>query len=715
MNKNLTFKKDGVTFDVTTRAENVKFDGDSNVKEEINKLNKRIESISVGGDGESGGVIVDNTEHNNLKINSENGAHNFRFYNDKFSVKEDDEWVDVISKNESSGSGGSLKLPPTKFIEISSNDTSVTIKWEDADNQILNGAIISTWAGTKLIRKQDAPPLNENDGEVLVDNTERDYYKLNGFVDENISDDTVYYYALFPYDRNGVYNYDISNVRKYYRQSESVPENTTVIRVIPDIKSIKFAWADGLSTNEATWAGTKVVRKVGAPPSTETDGTLILDNTSRDKYRNTYFIDDTATQNVEYFYGFFPYSREGHYNTNVENVASAVPATGKIYTLSINMDNSSPSGACTYLDDAVNISVGNAWDRTDVFQIKPCLFKDGQVNYYLNKDDYTKKIDGTPSNLSGVDGDVMVEIPFICHKLSRSGNTFSISLSTDKNLIKANLGYTAYAFYDVDNNIADKIYVGAYQATIENGELFSNSGKNANVKYSINQIFDACKSRGRNYLPYSFTIHQLLVFLYMMRFRTRSPFENLTLSNNTWKNETGVFNQNGMWFKSDGGKLAGIEWAISSSYLYLAGMKLSSDVSGSVYRQNIIIMKPKDFYTASVIQTEWITKTQYSYYNNSSGASNSQYSGFSGYTRYVDARNGTMFPSSDQSGGSVSTYFCCYMNGIPQSSANVDYMVYLDLYYSGAYKGFLNLRGAACSTTNTGYSTYLTYIKGESQ
>ena len=62
-------------------------------------------------------------------------------------------------------------------------------------------------------------------------------------------------------------------------------------------------------------------------------------------------------------------------------------------------------------------------------------FKDGQVNYYLNKDDYTKKIDGTPSNLSGVDGDVMVEIPFICHKLSRSGNIFNISLSTDKTLL----------------------------------------------------------------------------------------------------------------------------------------------------------------------------------------------------------------------------------------------------------------------------------------
>ena len=47
MNKNLTFKKDGVSFDVTTRAENVKFN-DSNVEEEINKLNRKIDSTVVG-------------------------------------------------------------------------------------------------------------------------------------------------------------------------------------------------------------------------------------------------------------------------------------------------------------------------------------------------------------------------------------------------------------------------------------------------------------------------------------------------------------------------------------------------------------------------------------------------------------------------------------------------------------------------------------------
>ena len=98
-------------------------------------------------------------------------------------------------------------------------------------------------------------------------------------------------------------------------------------------------------------------------------------------------------------------------------------------------------------------------------------------------------------------------------------------------------------------------------------------------------------------------------------------------------------------------------------------------------------MEPRNFYTVNVTQAGWLTKSQYSYYNNASGATNSQCSGFSGYTKYVDARNAIiMFPSSDQSGGSASTYFCSYMSGIPQTTANSDLVLCVHLYYSGAYK-----------------------------
>lgn len=728
MNKNLTFKKDDIIFDITTRAENVKFNEDSNLKEEINKLNRRIDSIPVGGiggDGESGGVIVDNSEHNSLKINSEEGVHNFRFYDNKFSHKnEEGEWEDIeITSSSSEGSG--IKLPPTKFIEITSNDTSNIIKWEDADNQVLNGATISTWAGTKLIRKIDSPPTNEHDGEVLVDNTERDFYKTTGFVDEDIELDTIYYYALFPYSTDGTYNYDISNIRKFYKNSASVPLNSTNIKVIPDIKSTKLKWSDGESTLDALWAGTKVVRKVGSPPVTETDGVLIIDNNSRDKYKTTYFIDDTATQNVEYFYGFFPYSRDGNYNTNIENVSSCTPATGKIYTLNIDLNNTSPSGACTYLDDAVNIGTGDAWDRIDIFQgIKPCLFKNEQVNYYLDKRYPTKKIDGSSANLNGIDGDAMSEISFMCIKVwNPDSNNLRISFSTDRNLLKSDLGYEALPFIDKDGNIADKIYVGMYQGYIDSGLLFSNSGKTFNssnsYQYSINQIFDACKARGEYFLPYSFAIHQMLVLLYMLRFRTRSCFENLTNSTNTFVNETGTKNNSGMWSKDNVGKWAGIEWGAVNCHLFLAGVRLEPNHSGTIYRHNCTVMHPKNFYQVTTTFSNNLKSLQYSFYN-SSNSSGNIHSGFAGHTRYMLGGQGIMFPRGNQSGGSSSTCFTNYIYISRNQSTNTyDSLLFIHfLPTSGVYKSILNyyeydLTGNGLSDTYFG--TYLTYVKGEAE
>jgi hypothetical protein len=50
--------------------------------------------------------------------------------------------------------------------------------------------------------------------------------------------------------------------------------------------------------------------------------------------------------------------------------------------------------------------------------IRGCLLSDsGIVNYYLDPDDWSKKADGSASNLDGTDGQVMVEIPKFYHKI----------------------------------------------------------------------------------------------------------------------------------------------------------------------------------------------------------------------------------------------------------------------------------------------------------
>lgn len=765
MNKNLTFKKDDITFDITTRAENVRLNG-SNVKNEIERINTKIESLSIG---EGGGIIVDNSEHNLLKINSEEGAHNFRFHNNKFSHKKEGQWKDInFNENEEenrvnsehreckiNSENGShnfryyngkfsskneegewedleitttvegIKLPPTKFIDITSRSAEsneVTIKWDDADDQILNGATIATWAGTKLIRKIDSPPVNEYDGELLVDNTERDKYKVNGFIDDGIELNTTYYYALFPYTSDGTYNFDISNIRKFYKTENATPNNTSDIVLTSTKNAIKLKWTDGESTSTSLWAGTKVVRKIGAPPTSETDGTLILDNSTRDRYKSNDFIDDTATQNVEYFYGFFPYSAEGHYNISSENIKSSKPVTGKIYSLIIDMNNQSPSDACTYADDAEGMNPGDDWNSIDIFNPKICTFKNEKVNYYLNPNKYAKKLDDeeSVSNLNGIDGDVMSEISFIAIKFSNpNNNTLKISVTGDKQVAYSDLGFDCTAFKDKNGKIASKIYHGVYQGYIDSGNIYSKSGV-IPQKYKINDLINACKARGEFFSLYSGALNFLFYCLYAIRFKTRSGFDNLINNNTTFVGETGTGNNNGLWYKGDVGKLAGIEWGAINSYLWLAGLKYdhyyqywSSDGEHRT-TGGIQITHPID-------ESKNVQSISNVYYYSTHSNYNSHNTGnLHGYMAKAKAYlNGTILPFPKQSGGSSSTHFVAYTNFSPagtDSTASCKKDMYIN-FTQAPYKSFLNFYAQHINqrSSSAQFGTYLVYVKGDEE
>ena len=109
------------------------------------------------------------------------------------------------------GGGATITPKPTVNPQIKNDDKKVVITWEDPTNTVLDGSILSTWAGTKLIMKESGYPTSPDDGTVLVDNTTRDKYKTTGFEKSGLTNDTVYYFALFPYSTDGVYNYDSGN------------------------------------------------------------------------------------------------------------------------------------------------------------------------------------------------------------------------------------------------------------------------------------------------------------------------------------------------------------------------------------------------------------------------------------------------------------------------------------------------------------------------
>lgn len=101
------------------------------------------------------------------------------------------------------------------------------------------------------------------------------------------------------------------------------------------------------------------------------------------------------------------------------------------------------------------MSLHKPWEN-----MKRCVLKaDGTVNYYLDPTDSTKKADGTPSVLTGADGNVMVEIPkfYFKQELKGTQNIWRIRTTPFG-------GYQVHpAFIKAGVEVSHR-YIGAYDA-----------------------------------------------------------------------------------------------------------------------------------------------------------------------------------------------------------------------------------------------------------
>lgn len=108
--------------------------------------------------------------------------------------------------------------------------------------------------------------------------------------------------------------------------------------------------------------------------------------------------------------------------------------------------------------------------------MRRCVVKaDGTVNYYLHPTNSNFKADGTPSVLTGADGNVMVEIPKHYIKVETVGNvdSFSLSLTLEAGYVldPAFLKWNGTAMVEVPYR-----YFRAYEGFVSGGKLLSVSG-----------------------------------------------------------------------------------------------------------------------------------------------------------------------------------------------------------------------------------------------
>ena len=509
----------GQTISSITFNINVRVDNSSQVTIELNP--SAVASAQSVQD-----VQLDIDTHEALSIYSEDGIHGLRYYQDVLSVYNTTthEWVDVET-----GGGG---IPPSNVsnLSVKAGNTKLTVKWEDPGDTIIDGQVVCTWAGTKLVMKAGAYPTSEKDGTVVVDNQVKDTYKTNGFEITSLTNGTTYYFQLFPY------------------------------------------------------------------------------------------------------------SDSGAVNRNVANRITGTPQAYRTMTATIDLSNSNPNTCISYADDATGMTAGSSdWD--DFFGHYPCLLKNGVEGGKLKTSDFSKYEDGTSADItSGSDGDVMIAFPRRGVKISTSGTTVTVSMTDNPD--DSNFKYYAHQRGSTDKDI---FYLGAYKGYESSSKLRSLSGKTITANKTIGAFRTSAQANGTGYDQsgfYQLVFRQVMYILKYKSLDSQSTLGRGYVDGNSAAISTGGTNAKGMDFGESTGKLQ----------MKLFGIE---DFWGNIWEwiDGIVTNSTRNLLTATTSFNDSGT----GYTDRGQGAT----ADLSNYISKPQGTSETGFIAKEVSGSS-STYFCDY-------------------------------------------------------
>ncbi len=173
-------------------------------------------------------------------------------------------------------------------------------------------------------------------------------------------------------------------------------------------------------------------------------------------------------------------------------VAGAIKGEkGVVYGFHVNGTETNPAAMVTYLKDAVGMTPAKmnftegyfdygSW-KDAFFMPRPCMLKyDGTVDYYLDPDDYTKKEDGTASDVADTTygGNAMMEwgqngkkiwIKVVPDSDAKSGTVYIADHQVDST-------YHAWSFINNQGVMVDHFYTPIYNGAKVDSKLRSISG-----------------------------------------------------------------------------------------------------------------------------------------------------------------------------------------------------------------------------------------------
>lgn len=183
-----------------------------------------------------------------------------------------------------------------------------------------------------------------------------------------------------------------------------------------------------------------------------------------------------------------------------------------LHGFEMNQAESDPDSMIKYIEDSVGRSptyMDYANDRFNyggwasewfIQDLKPCMLNyDGTVAYELDKNDYTKKKDGTASDVANENfaGNAMVGIPKVYWKISKKSNDVARVYLCDKNMDGA---FKCWSHIDNNGNEIPYCYIPTYEGTSISGVLRSLSGKTGNsfAGASVLDIMELSKKNNKD-------------------------------------------------------------------------------------------------------------------------------------------------------------------------------------------------------------------------
>lgn len=115
----------------------------------------------------------------------------------------------------SSSLGGIIPLEaPSNFV-VTPDNGKCLLTWTDPKDKYADeigeitdegDQLVSQFAYTRIVRKQGSAPSSPTDGDLVTDSSTRNQYQSSAYTDDGLTNNTLYYYAAFACNTDGVYS-----------------------------------------------------------------------------------------------------------------------------------------------------------------------------------------------------------------------------------------------------------------------------------------------------------------------------------------------------------------------------------------------------------------------------------------------------------------------------------------------------------------------------